>query len=78
MSSKEEKLRDTLALLTDALGEYGCEFLNLEIDCPECNSEHLGRFLRAECACENIIWTRNKETKRWMISCSTQTGIDDN
>jgi hypothetical protein len=64
-----EKLRDAL----EALGEYGCEFINLEIDCPERNSERLGR----ECGCDDIIWSRDKETNCWTISCSTQTGISD-
>lgn len=74
----KQKLTEALDILTEALGEYGCEFLNLEIDCPERNSERLGRILRRECGCDDIIWSRDKETNRWTISCSTQTGISDN
>lgn len=74
---KQKRLEDAFVALTDALGAYGCEFVCFDIDCSRRNADELAKVLRLECACDNVVWGAVKETGRYKISCTTQTGADD-
>lgn len=76
-ASREQRLEDALNDLMSALADFGCEWIALEIDCPQRTVDHLAHLLREDCACSDIYWSRVKESRRFTIECVTQTGFSD-